>query len=136
MYSALVGQRFYPNAQRLLNALPRNTQLQIIPEPSNPYDDLALKVVITREELSKVDDEDIAEILEASPDKTDWQLGHVSKLTYTPVHEALNAGHQLHTALTFDGNGYPQLSITPIDSDPTDNNIEGDDFDDTMEGDL
>jgi hypothetical protein len=42
--SPIVGMRFYPPAQVLLEVIPAGTQIQLILEPTNPYDDKAVQV--------------------------------------------------------------------------------------------
>lgn len=50
--SAIVGARFHPPAQLLLEILPQGTPLILEPEPDNPYDSSAIKVSILPKDLA------------------------------------------------------------------------------------
>lgn len=42
----LVGMHFRPPAKWVLEHLPANTELRLVPEPENPYDPKAIKVLV------------------------------------------------------------------------------------------
>ena len=48
----IVGQRFRPPASELLNMLPGGHAIELLPEPDNPYDPNAVKVMIPFSEFA------------------------------------------------------------------------------------
>jgi hypothetical protein len=45
----IVGARFHPPAQAILCTLPVGTELELLPEPTNPYDANAIMVYVSGE---------------------------------------------------------------------------------------
>jgi hypothetical protein len=43
----LVGIHFYPPAKQIIANVPAGTKLRLLPEPDNPYDSKAIKVMLT-----------------------------------------------------------------------------------------
>jgi hypothetical protein len=46
MRSLIVGMHFRPPAKALITCAPENSALTLFPEPSNPYDEFAIKVFL------------------------------------------------------------------------------------------
>ena len=60
----LVGMHFRPPAKQILEILPARTQLVLIPEPENPYDEKAIKVMVDLEPFS--DNEELMQVLDGT----------------------------------------------------------------------
>lgn len=114
----LMGARFRPPAKIVLQYLPAGTPLTIEPEPENPYDPNAQRVVLAREHFPSCDDDpQLEEHLAASGiSRADFEalpslhLGYIAR-EFAPIWA------QWHTAkLTFDAAGRPQ--VTPVE-EPT-----------------
>lgn len=56
LQSLLVGAHFCPPAKQLLTALPAGTPLLLIPEPDNPYDENAVRVLLPLSSLPSTED--------------------------------------------------------------------------------
>lgn len=52
--SLLVGAHFRPPAKQVLECLPSGAGLILLPEPENPYDEFALKVLVWPGEIPEV----------------------------------------------------------------------------------
>lgn len=84
LQSLLVGAHFRPPAKQLLAALPAACQLMLIPEPDNPYDASAVRVVLP---LS---------ILPLAEDPLHSGLNHALEGTGLTVDDLLAAGEDIH----------------------------------------
>lgn len=51
LYSPLVGAHFRPPAKQVLNCLSAGAELHLFPEPENPYDEFAVKVLCRPSEV-------------------------------------------------------------------------------------
>lgn len=131
--SLLVGMHFRPPAKQVLECLPSGAELVLSPEPENPYDPDALRVLVWPSaipaELHSMLDErlqgtgtDIAEFL--AMDEPFW-LGYVAASGGKPLAKAgmgaegnkeflaLMAGSPAHSAkLAFAASGLPLVMLS------------------------
>lgn len=109
----IVGAHFRPPAKAILQILPANCPLYIVPEPTNEYDPNALKVeVLTRDLPDGIDAEltalaagygfDAAMIRE----RDRWHLGYVPRKDA----ESIKLSGETLGHLTFTGDGKPSVS--------------------------
>lgn len=129
----LVGTHFYVPGKNILPLLPSGTRVIFQPEPENPYDENAIKVLLQCGPLLGTSDEtdaelrnallgtgwDLHDLLERSP----IQLGHVGKTGGKPLEKAgiqcgnkeflaaFSAEAPMQGTLTFDGQGRPLLKL-------------------------
>lgn len=82
----IVGDHFRPPAKALLKVLPFGTPLQLVAEPSNPYDPNAVKVMLQSKDIPHTLKDnfeieaakygfDFAQLMEQS----EWQLGYIPR---------------------------------------------------------
>lgn len=134
--SLLVGMHFRPPAKQVLECLPSGAPLILSPEPENPYDANALKVMVwpgeIPEELRGMLDEklqgtgsDLGELL--AMEEPFW-LGYIAASGGKPLAKAgrdgvgnqeflaLMAGSPTHSAkLAFDAAGLPLVMLSAPD---------------------
>lgn len=121
----LVGMHFYPPSKLLLANLPAGTSLRLEPEPTNPYDEHAIKVLVepsaVPEDLREATAGDLAghgytwEELLAEGER---QIGHVAKTGGKPLEGTGYSGNleiagARRATLGFDGQGRAILRIGP-----------------------
>jgi hypothetical protein len=129
----LVGTHFYVPGKNILPLLPSGTRVLFQPEPENPYDAEAIKVLLQCEALLGHSEDSDAEIREALLG-TGWdlhdllerspiQLGHVGKTGGKPLERAgIACGNRefldafaedapMEGTLMFDGQGRPLLRL-------------------------
>ena len=96
----LTGSRFVPPALVVLGCLPEGTRVELVPEPENPYDREAIKVVLEHPHLV-LSHEALARSAEAlascgwSPEEVLAQsalpLGHIAASSGKPLEKARSA---------------------------------------------
>lgn len=91
----LVGSHFVPPAKLLLEHLPSGTELTLVPEPENPYDEHAIKVVVNAREVPESQRAELGAKLpgagcdlEELDAQGEWQLGHIAKEGGKPLVKA------------------------------------------------
>lgn len=140
----IVGAHFRPPAKALLACLPNGQQLGLRPEPSNPYDENAVQVLLRSADIPDECWEELElQLAGAGFDKETimseplWHLGYMPKAAKgNPDQEALNVEHQqvvhrffadqhisddlevLPCALSFDTAGKPTIIISPWPPEP------------------
>jgi len=96
----LTGSRFVPPALVVLGCLPEGTRVELVPEPSNPYDALAIKVVLEHPHLVISDRvlesraEDLASCGSSPTDvlmASSIPLGHIAASSGKPLEKARSA---------------------------------------------
>lgn len=119
----IVGSHYRPPAKGLLQGLPSGTELWLEPEPDNPFDGNAVKVLISGStvgqaaELSeaikqKLENElsffgyDLADVVS----REEIQLGYVPKGLAAELAPKLS-GQRLAGVLSFSPTGVPQISV-------------------------
>lgn len=137
MFTLLVGMHFRPPAKLILAELPSGTRLNLVPEPDNPYDAEAVKVIIQTSELKHA----LESILSQSEEfdrfnlqlagmgfnvddlliEPEWHLGYCARtgnVQLAKIAGASSASEVLdcraHTGVLFFGaNGEPLIRIEP-----------------------
>lgn len=116
----LVGSHFRPPAKVILENIPAGTPLSFEPEPENPYDSAAVKVLLTPTDIPERCHErlgaamegfgaDLAEVLEGPP----VFLGYVAKSGGKPLQGTDYVGNQeIGTALADFGETWTDLTGT------------------------
>lgn len=84
----IVGAHFRPPAKQLLAAIAGGTDLALIPEPENPYDPNAVRVVLCGESIT-VDDETLMDQLAGTGYDIDDIRSGVFHVGYIPKTEAV-----------------------------------------------
>lgn len=137
----LVGARQRPPAQALLEALPAGAQLGLQPEPENPYDSSAVRVMVGPEEISW--SQELEEKLEGYGFTREEleaveliQLGYLAASGGKPLEKArqavdgaglvgnaevleATAGQVFEAMLGFSMSGAPEVRITVKEEDST-----------------
>lgn len=125
----LVGMHFNPPAKLLLSALPSGVSLRLQPEPENPWDEAAVKVLVEPSQipfamLDYLDQalQDMGFQLEEVLAAPEWMLGHLAASGGKPLskvpglqgnlefREALASG-QRRASLAFDAAGNPLVVL-------------------------
>jgi hypothetical protein len=75
----LVGMHFRPPAKLILECLPSGTPLALLPEPENPYDEKAIRVLVSPDEVPASKNEHLQEVLPG--------MGHEWELVMAGRHE-------------------------------------------------
>lgn len=88
----LVGSHFHPPAKALLeHAIPAGTEVSLVPEPDNPYDPLAVMVLVAKESLRPPEwfDEILAGFGWSEDDLPEMiKLGHIAASDGKPLAKA------------------------------------------------
>lgn len=124
----LVGMHFRPPAKQLLASLPTGTLLTLEPEPENPYDEKAIKVLLDASQIPESQHETLrltldgtGHDLESVLEQGKWQLGYVAASDGKPLRgtdlqgtlefaEPVSRG-QRTVELSFDAQGRPIISL-------------------------
>lgn len=130
----LVGAHFRPPAKIVLQHLPSSTLLTLIPEPENPYDDKAIKVIVATSAIPPSQHSELETkllgcgwTLEQLIDTPSLHLGYIPRNTAKCLigNEQIGNmiecartenGPDLNATLTFDGAGKPQVRVTLIEA--------------------
>jgi hypothetical protein len=118
--SPIVGARFRPPAAGLLSVLPAAARLLVRREPDNQYDPNALQVLVTRETLAQLPEQQLqaacegfgfgaSEVLAAA----EWHLGYVPRgeaEKFAPRFDSEGL-REAPGSLTFDLQGRPAVSF-------------------------
>ena len=114
----IVGMRFRPPALAILQVLPIDCPLWLVPEPSNPYDSNALQVVVSSDSIPSARHADLAASAEGFGfDLADilaegeWHLGYIAKEFAAKV--ALP--DRVPCFLTFSAEGAPRALVEIAD---------------------
>ena len=116
----LVGSRFYPPANAFLQILSHGHPLVLMPEPTNPYDDKAIKVMLEPSTVTEAQWEQLRPSLsgyglevDELKDRTAMQLGHIAKVSTEPFHALCAKLSQttLAAKLTWAANGGPAVGV-------------------------
>ena len=103
-YALLVGVHFNKGARTIIKCLPQGAEVQLWPEPDNPYDPLAIEVVlantkqINQDALEGFEEElggqglSVEDVL-AMMTQGDIRLGHVGANGGKPMEQAKRAGY-------------------------------------------
>lgn len=75
MLTLLVGAHFRPPAKLIISALPNGTPLRLEAEPDNPYDEAAIRVYVSVDEIPEGEHEHLAEQLPSCGWTIDQLLG-------------------------------------------------------------
>lgn len=131
LFIPLVGMHFRPPARAILAALRAGTPLALDPEPSNPYDPKAIKVLVSLREVPlerwpgldeacQESGHSLPELLEAEAASGEaFHLGYLAdsdgklaagKPGNREASALLNEG-PCATTLAFDANGQPQVRL-------------------------
>ena len=142
LLSPITGSHFHPPAKILLTVLPRGTPLQLDPEPENPYDLNAIRVMWDPDStpenanlfhlLDQIKDEllgsgfNIGNILNEMPDVLGWHLGYIPSSSNPKtcrgypgnieILAALAASPHHSATLTFAPDGSPLVQLDLGDS--------------------
>ena len=119
----IVGSHFRPPAKGLLESLPAGTELWLQPEPDNPFDGNAIKVLLHTEALSAlagITPQQAARIgLATAPfgyqwedllAQAEWHLGYIPRGLAAGLAPQLS-GQELPGELAFAANGSPIISV-------------------------
>ena len=114
---AIVGAHFRPPAKVILAHLPARCALRIRPEPTNPYDEWALQVLVASADIPQSEHEELGQeaqffghSIESILASDEWHLG------YIPKTEAVHLQPRIVRAIE-DRNGYAeQMDQRQIDS--------------------
>lgn len=133
--ATLVGMHFRPPAKAVLAHLPAEAQLDLTPEPENPHDEFAVKVLVEPETVPQDEYTALREDLAASGFDLDdllegpsFQLGYIGSkpgkrgpllgVTYAPeLQPQLLSAEDYKAKLGFDQEGDPLVLITIITSE-------------------
>ena len=123
----LVGAFFRPPAKFLLEVLPAGSELLLVPEPENPYDENAIAVYGNAASASDAKLQSIASQLEgcghglpdAAEEHNAWKdeqrhLGYVAKDQTASIRraaESYNSTAPWHAKLSFSAEGKPQVKV-------------------------
>jgi len=137
LVATLVGMHFRPPAKAVLAHLPAEAQVDLIPEPDNPYDEFAVKVLVDPDAVPEDEYEALREDLAASGFDLEellggpfLQLGYVGSkpgkagpvfgVTYAPeLQPQLLSAEDYKATLGFDVSGDPLVHITIITEEAT-----------------
>jgi hypothetical protein len=132
--STLVGMHFRPPAKAVLEHLPAGAHFELIPEPENPYDEFAIKVLVSPEEVPESEHEALADdMVSYGCDITEFfeggqfHLGYIGSkptkagplpgITYAPtLQPLLIAAEDYKATLEFDAAGDPLVITLLLDS--------------------
>lgn len=115
----LVGMQFRPPAAQVLSVLPIGTTLKLVPEPENPKDSNAIRVVVDLDEISSGVRIMLDAILDPAPKGIFW-LGYVAATGGKPARggpgnvEALllmSAHEHFYAKLGAAPEGYPTVEL-------------------------
>lgn len=128
----LVGSHFHAPAKGILACLPNRTPVVVIPEPTNPFDENALRVHVSAGKVPESQHEKLGMLLggygyqldeflapvPASEDPADattlvhreWMLGHI-KRDHAATLAPMLGGHPHPGTLVFDADGKPHVEI-------------------------
>ena len=128
----LVGMHFRPPAKQVLGHLPTGARLQLVPEPSNPYDAKAIKVLVVPAEIPLSQDASLEQSLEGTGDTVETvrstsqiHLGYIADSdgkSKPPAGNrevaALADGNwlEIEAALIFGADGKPRVLVRRRDS--------------------
>lgn len=103
MTTLLVGAHFRPPARQVIECLPSGLQLDLEPEPENPYDPGAVRVMLAPGEIPASSHSLIDEAIQGTgTDLADLLSGPPLRLGYL----AKTGGKPLAGALDFEGHSY------------------------------
>ena len=118
----IVGAKFRPPAQGLLNALPTGTKLLARREASNAYDANAIMVLVRTQDFADTldiehTDKELAgfgssyNALMAQPE---WHLGYIPRVDAATLAPRMDAAQRTSLAgeLTFGATGAPRITLT------------------------
>lgn len=135
LITLLVGSHFHPPAKLLLEHLPVGTPVRLRPEPDNPYDPLAIQVLLDPRNIpeSQFDELELAlpgmgSDMESLLAQDFILLGHSAKSGGKPIiergdpecvgnseiFEVFGPFERLEGALLFDGGKYPLIRLREI----------------------
>ena len=91
----IVGSKFRPPAQALINGLPQGTKIYLRAEPQNRYDENAIQVILKTVDLENLEEEEVENLnqeLASSGKNLDEDIIPFEEfhLGYVPKHLALN----------------------------------------------
>ena len=113
----LVGSHFRPPAQLILENLPASTPLILSPEPENPYDEQAIKVILASENLGLPEnaDEELANYGSSIGDLMEMgeiHLGYIAKSGGKPA-DGLPGNVEVLELMATSPNYTAELAFTP-----------------------
>ena len=118
----IVGAHFRPPAKALLSVLAQGTELTLVPEPENPYDQFAVKVVVSGTDAAAgADSDDLNAALigtgwdaDSIAEQEEFHLGYIPKTEASWAQGLIQAEHGANGApgvLAFTVEGKPAVAF-------------------------
>lgn len=128
--AAIVGVHFRPPAKSILAHLSARCPLRVRPEPTNPYDEFALQVLVASADIPQSEHDELGNdasffghSLESILEQPEWHLGYIPKVEAVHLQPRVicmlddmqaqgdEGTDYLPAFLAFDAAGKPQVSF-------------------------
>lgn len=124
MILSIVGAKFRPPANAIIQVLPAGAELELKPEPGNPYDVNAIQVLVRSSQIPPGQSEELAirakgygSSLESILSQEEWHLGYVPREDASSIIDLMNDWLTVNSTdvvpgrLRFSSKGWPQVEF-------------------------